>query len=285
VVLQAPRKITTLRKASATSIFVEYGVSCKPLSGRTIVVTRPKGQARELAIVLEDSGARVFSAASSQDKQPTSFVGLDRALRNLKRYDAVVFTSQNAVERFFRRAHVLKLKPLKPPARLYAIGPGTAASLHQKGWPSARIPEVHRAEELARAMGAVKGLRILIPRAKLAREELLKNLRQKGAQVEIVEAYRTVPDKSSARRLRQQAATGKIDAVTFTSASAVKSFSALLGRPYCRRLFRTAAAASIGPVTSEALRSCAIEPAIQARRATTKSLVEGLKAHFGVRAQ
>ena len=87
-----------------------------------------------------------------------------------------------------------------------------------------------------------------------------------------------MPDKAAAAALSR-----RIDAVTFTSGSTVDHFVSGVGREACRRLFKTAAAASIGPVTSAALRSHGIKPAVQAQKATTNSLLQSLKQYFNGR--
>ena len=255
-------------------------MSLKPLSGKTIVITRPKNQAKDFAESLSSAGARVVIAPTIRISPPSSYARLDAALRHLKAYDALIFTSQNSVEQFFNRAKKVGLKKLPRPKKLFAIGPQTAASLRRHGWHAAKSPEIHRGEELAEALGDVRGLRLLIPRAKVAREELPKILRTKGACVEVVEAYRTLPDKKAAKRLRREIARGIIDAVTFTSASTVREFVEQIGKPACRRLFKKVAAASIGPVTSSALKSYGINPSLQARKATLRSLIQELQRYF-----
>ena len=227
----------------------------QPLAGKTIVVTRPRGQARAFAAALASAGARVILAPTIRIAPPSSYESLDAGLRNLEAYQAVAFASQNAVEGFFKRARTLGLGRLRPPRRVYAVGPKTAQALRRKGWRVSRVPEAHRAEELARAMGNVRGLGILIPRAKKGREEWLQTLRRRGARLKTAECYQTLPDSKAAGRLRREAARGKIDVVAFSSPSSVRQFVAQLGKAASLRLFRKAAAASIGPVTSAALKA------------------------------
>src|SRR6185369_9521402 len=106
-----------------------------------IVVTRPKTQAAPLTSRLRELGAKVRAAPAIRIVDPHSWSGLDAALKRLDRYDAVIFTSANAVDRFFRRArHVLKTR-LRPPRRLFAIGPATARALRTCGWRGVGIPD------------------------------------------------------------------------------------------------------------------------------------------------
>src|SRR5687768_9370640 len=110
-----------------------------PLSGRTIVVTRPRAQAAGLAERLKRAGARVVAAPLIRDVEPLSYAAVDRALRALPSYDCVVFTSQTAARRFLDRARRLGLR-LSRPARLYAVGRETARALAESGWRAARSP-------------------------------------------------------------------------------------------------------------------------------------------------
>lgn len=250
-----------------------------PLFGKTIVVTRPKEQAGKLAAKIKAAGARAVLVPTIRIAPPSSYSSLDKALKILASYEVLVFTSRNAVDSFFGRARSLRLGRLKTPSELFAVGTQTAKALRRHGWKSARAPEIHRGEALARSLGEVKGKRILIPRAKAAREVLPRELRRRGAKVSVVEAYRTVPDKTGLLRLKK-ALKGRIDAVTFTSGSTVREFVAQAGSAACRGLFKTAAAASIGPITSAALKLYGISPAIQAKKATAESLLQGLKSYF-----
>jgi uroporphyrinogen III methyltransferase/synthase len=251
----------------------------RPLLGKTVVVTRPRSQAAALCAALEREGATVLAAPLIRVAKPASYARLDAALRRLGDYDAVAFTSSNAVRSFFERLKRLKLGLPGRRPKLYAVGTSTARALALAGWRGAVVPKKHDSRALARRMGTVKGLRVLLPRALRAREELPRLLRGKGAKVDAVTAYRTVKDKTGGRRLRR--ATGRgIDAVAFTSGSTVERFVGGLSLTVCRRLLRRAAAVSIGPVTSAALRAYGLDAAVQAKQATDRELCRALVRHF-----
>jgi uroporphyrinogen-III synthase len=250
----------------------------KPLAGRTVLVTRPEGPSGPLAAGLRALGARVLRAPVIRFAAPRSFARLDAALRRMAEYDAAVFASPRAVESVFARARALGLKPAAPP-RVFAVGPATARALRRRGW-RAVTARRRSAEGLAAAAGRVRG-RILLPRAEQGRAVLPRLLRARGARVDAVTAYRTVPDRRGARRLRRAAA--RADAVVFASGSAVESFLDGLGAAAGRRLFARAAAASIGPVTGAALARRGIKAAVQARRAGTAGLCAALARHFHAR--
>lgn len=243
-----------------------------------MVVTRPRDQARPLIAALERAGARVVAAPTIRIAPPSSYKALDASLRGLASFDGVLFTSRNAVERFFKRAAALRVR-LHAPRLVFAVGTETAAALRARGW-KARAPKVHRGEALARALGEVKGLKLLIPRAKAAREVLPAMLRARGARITVAEAYRTVADPAGARALRAADKRG-ISAVTFTSGSTVEQFFKLFGPARSRKLFARAAAVSIGPVTSAALRALGVKPAAQARKATSEELARAVLGVLG----
>ncbi len=238
-----------------------------------MVVTRPKAQARPLSDALAKLGARVVAAPLIKIVPPSSFKRLDASLLRLADYDGVIFTSRNAVESVFARAKSLGVK-LARPRKLFAVGTETAKALTQKGWRGAKTPKAHHGEALARSMGKVRGLKLLLPRAKVAGEALPRLLRSKGARLTIVEAYRTVVDRSSASLLKKESR-NRIHAVTFSSGSAVEQFVKIFGKAQSRKLFKTARAVSIGPVTSKALRARGIRPD-QAKGATARALAQAV---------
>ncbi len=251
----------------------------RPLTGLTVLVTRPRRQGAALARRLQAEGARTICAPAIKTIPPRSWGPLDTALGRLNSYDALVFTSVNGVESFLSRAAaVLGGRPSRP-RRLYAIGPGTAKALADEGWRSAAVPAVHEGEALARHFGRIRGWRVLLPRAEKAREALPARLRSGGAAVHVVPAYRTVPDRAGTARLRRVVAAGTADWVTFTSASTVENFWKAAGGAAAGTFFRKARAASIGPITSAALRTRGVTPAVEAERFTASGLVRALAAH------
>jgi uroporphyrinogen III methyltransferase/synthase len=206
---------------------------------------------------------------------------LDTALERLASYRAIVFTSVNGVEMFWARATRAGRGRPRVPRRLFAIGPATAAALRRRGAMGASVPDEFEGEALARHLldriGSVKGARILIPRAKVARDALPRLLRAAGASVDVVEAYQTLPDSRGLLTLKRMVADpGEGSIVTFTSSSTVHQFMAAVGAGPSRGFFRRAAAASIGPITSKTLRGYGIRPAIEAKPYNVVGLVRAL---------
>lgn len=233
-----------------------------------------------MADALRRKGAIPRLAPAIRIGGPASWRDLDRALRRLEEYRAVVFTSSNGVEGFFARSErVLKRKP-RLRGRVYAIGPATAAALKRRGVAVHPLPERFEggalAKHLLKRLGRVEGSRILLPRARVARDVLPKLLEGAGAVVDDVETYRTLPDRAGLRLLKRAVAKRGDCVVTFTSPSTVRQFVDAVGLAKARRFFKTAKAASIGPVTSAALRAYGIRPAVQAEPYTAEGLVRAL---------
>jgi len=231
------------------------------LSGRTVVVTRPREKSAALARVLGERGARVVFAPLIRIAPPRSHGALDAALRRLKEFDALVFASVTAVEKFFARAEsVLRARP-KAPRLLAAVGGATAAALARHGWKAALIPEAKTGAAIARALRVPRGARVLIPGPERGRPELPALLRKRGARVELATAYRIAPDAAGRRAFVRALADGA-DAACFASGSAVESAVAALGARRARSALRACAAVAIGVTTAAELRARGIPAAI-----------------------
>lgn len=258
----------------------------RPLFGRRIVVTRSREQARELVDMLEERGADAIQAPTIRIAPAEDPAALDRACAEAGTYDWIVFTSANAVDYFMQR--VLEngdVRDLKG-VRLCAIGPSTAQHLSRYGLRVDLTPDEARSEaviEALRATGEVKGARVLLPRADLARDGLADELRDAGAEVSEVIAYRTMlapTERDDDQDIYRMLLDRQIDAVTFTSASTVRNFVKMFGEEQAADLLRTTVVASIGPVTAEAAQQLGIETTVMPERYTIPDLVDALVAHF-----
>ena len=240
----------------------------RPLAGRRVIITRPRTKSGGAAAALRRRGARVIFAPLIKTVPPRSWNALDRAILHLCRYDAVAFTSVNAVHFFFLRCRkLLAGKPVSPRI-LAAVGHATAKAVAANGWRCSVIPEDARAAGLARILRVPRSARVLIPRAERGLDALPRSLRAAGARVTVVTAYRTLPDVEGLRSLRRALALGA-DAVTFASGSAASvgaRDTALSG----------AAAVAIGPTTAAALRSHGLHPAAIAKRPDPESLARAV---------
>lgn len=256
----------------------------RPLFGRRIVVTRSPEQAGELIDMLEERGAEAIAAPTIRIGPPDDLGALDRACAAAGTFDWIVFTSANAVDYFMSRlmaqSDVRELKGV----RICTIGPSTASRLSRYGIRVDLTPSEYRAEAVAeglKALGAVKGMRFLLPRADIARELLADELRGAGAEVVEVAAYKTTlagPDND--QDIYRMLLDRQIDAVTFTSASTVKNFCTIFGRDQAADLLRATVVASIGPVTAEAAQQLDIATAVMPERYTIPDLVDALVDYF-----
>jgi len=251
------------------------------LLGWRVLVTRASGQARALSSALRRLGATVIEVPTIAIRPPRSFRNLDRALERLRRdpYDWLILTSANGAKALFsrmrqRRIPVAALRPLK----VATIGPATRQAAEKRGLSVTVTPRQYVAESVARALrNRVKGKRVLLVRAAVARDLLPRELRAAGAKVDVAEAYETrVPPSSKARlrRIFQESAQWP-QIITFTSPSTASNFAALLGSDLNYAL-KGVALASIGPVTSSRLRELGWPVAIEAREFTIPGLVRAI---------
>jgi uroporphyrinogen III methyltransferase / synthase len=250
----------------------------RPLFGRRVVVTRARAQAGELSAELEMLGAEVHEFPTIEIRPPEDFGPLDAAIGELDSFAWIVFTSVNGVEAFLERLghHGLDLRAVPRGARLAAIGPATARKIEEAGLRVAVVPEEYRAEALIGAIGALAGERILVPRAKVAREILPEKLREAGAEVIVVPAYESVPSSEGKEELSRRLLSGEIDCVTFTASSTVENFVGAFGAGEAVRLLSETRVACIGPITAETARKHDLRVDVAAEEYTISGLVEAV---------
>jgi uroporphyrinogen III methyltransferase / synthase len=259
----------------------------RPLFGKRIVVTRPREQSADLVDMLEGLGAMVIEAPTIRIVPPEDFGPLDAACAQAGSFQWIVFTSGNGVDYFMQRLQAGDgdVRDLKG-TRLCAIGPGTADRLSRFGIKVDLMPAEYRAEavlEALRATGDLRGQRILLPRADIAREMLADELRRSGADVVEVAAYRTVSvdnQRQGEPDLYRMLLDKRVDAITFTSASTVRSFVRMLGADQAADLLRSTTVACIGPVTAEAATQHGITTSVMPAEYTMPGLVDALVRHF-----
>ncbi len=253
----------------------------QPLRGRCIVVTRAGEPATALAARLRALGAEPIVCPTIATAPPDDWGPLDAALGRLDRYDWLVFTSANGVAAFAERLGVSG-HALPERVRLAAVGTATATALAEALRPPALVPAEHRALRLLDALGAVAGLRVLLPVADIARPELTASLLAAGAAVETVTAYRTVPVCADAiGAVGAALRAGRIDALTFASPSAVDGLLAALDAtgmagPERHTLLEDAAICCIGPTTAAAARALGLTVTAVAREQTNAGLIAAL---------
>lgn len=255
------------------------------LSGRVIVTTRAHEQNESLARLLRRMGAEVLSIPTISIQPPQSFQPLDRALKKIPSYDWLVVTSVNGVKALEKRMEAVDIgATLLRGVSVCAIGPATQRAAEAFGLRVALVPKEYVAESVVEALAPqVAGKRILLVRAKVARDVIPGRLREAGAEVDIAEAYETVMCASSRGKLRATIveAKRKPDAITFTSSSTVKNFIALLGQNVSpQKSLAGVCVASIGPVTSATLREAGLKPSVEAKEFTTEGVAAALAGYF-----
>ena len=253
------------------------------------------GRARHQASVLSSSlrklGAEILEIPFIEIRPPQSYQALDNALKNLSEYDWLILTSVNGVQAVWDRMRKLRLgrKALRH-LQVAAIGPATRQAIEQHRVKVNVVPKEYVAESVVASLRRrVKGKRVLLARAKVARDVIPRELRKLGARVDVVEAYETVIPRSSRLRLRRVLKSPKLrpDVITFTSSSTVRNFVELLGKSRGRGAPSTSLRtgprhtdgvrlASIGPVTSSTLRGLGLRVDVEARKYTIPGLIEAI---------
>jgi uroporphyrinogen III methyltransferase/synthase len=259
----------------------------RPLSGRRIVVTRSREQATELIDMLEERGAEAIPAHAIRITAAEDPAPLEDACRNAGSFDWIVFASANAVDYFMRclltSGDVRDLHGV----RLCTVGPSTASRLQRFGIRVDLTPAEFRTDALIdalKASGTLQGQRILVPRGNIARDRFAEELREAGADVVDVVAYRTLPggvEREPEYDVYRLLLDRQIDAVTFASASAVRNFVSMIGQDQAADLLKSTVVASIGPVTAEAAQQLGIQTTVMPGRYTIPDLVDALVEHFG----
>lgn len=242
-----------------------------PLFGKKIVVTRAAEQAGALSSMLHQLGADVIELPTIEIRPASDYSAIDGAIARLPEYDWLIFTSVNGVRYFLERLDASKSDLRGIRGKLCAIGPATRDALERFHVKVDVMAEEYVAEGLLRALGSFdfSNAKVLIARAAVARDILPEELRQRGAQVDVVEAYRTVPPGDLADRTRKVLA-AKPDWITFTSSSTATNLIAACGAEALRGI----RVASIGPVTSATLRAAGIEVFAEANPHTIRGLVD-----------
>jgi len=253
-----------------------------PLFGKRIAITRAREQASVLREELAALGAKVIEIPTIEIRPPDSWAPLDAALKRLEEFQFLLVTSANGVKNFLARLSASG-RDVRSLHRLTigAIGPATAAEFARTGVKVDLLPTEYVAEGLLAALGNrdVQGKAFLIPRAKVARDLVPRVLEERGARVEVVEAYQTVVPEISPDELARLL-TPQLDAITFTSSSTATNLAKLLGENRIAETLCGAVIASIGPITSQTLRKLGVEVTVEAQESTMAGLVHALQDHF-----
>jgi uroporphyrinogen III methyltransferase/synthase len=288
-VRQSPRRTAAILIVGRVTGFREHlrWFDTRPLFGRRVLVTRPKEQAADLVDRLTSLGAEAIEAPLIRILPPEDPAPLRQAAAAPDAFDWIVFTSANAVDAFMESLleDGRDVRALKGP-RLCAVGTGTADKLARYGISVDLVPGEFRAEGLLAALaeqGSLRGLRVLLPRSDIGREVIADELRKWGAEVTEVIAYRTVVNdtlREGDPDIYGMLLEGRIDVVTFTSASTVRTFVNVYGAEQAVDLLKQTAVAVIGPVTADTAAQLGIDVTIRPATYTIAALVNAIAAHF-----
>lgn len=251
----------------------------RPLFGRRVVVTRPRGQAGAQIQALRDLGAEVVAFPTIRIQPVTDTPEIDAMIDALAAYRLVVFTSVNGVECFFDRLRAAGLDVRRlHGATVAAVGPKTAAACRKHGLVPDVVPSTFVAEGVLEALSGfdLAGTRVLLPVARKARAVLPQAFAAAGAVVDVVPLYDTPLDDRDSDEIE---AVLDADFVTFTSSSTVEHFAALLRREGHESQLARVRAVSIGPLTTESVRAVGMDLVLEAEEYTVDGMVSALAAH------
>jgi uroporphyrinogen-III synthase len=279
-------------RSSAKSSPANSRTAAARLLGIRVLVGRARHQASALSSGLRNLGAEVLEIPFIEIRKPRSHRALDQALKNLSQYDWLILTSVNGVDAVWERLRKLGLggKPMRH-LKVAAIGPATRQAIERHGMKVNVVPREYVAESVVASLRRrVEGKRVLLARAKVARDVIPRELRKLGARVDVVEAYETVIPESSRRQLRAALVSQKRRPhwITFTSSSTVRNFVQLLGEGRGRGRPRHTGKesdrvrfASIGPITSSTLRELGLPVDIEAAQYTIPGLIKAIARREG----
>ena len=264
------------------------GSRTRPLDGKRIVLTRPLAQARDFETRVLALGGEPVLAPAIEVVPPHTWTIPDAALRRVGTYDWVAFTSANAALAVVERADAIGVERNAIRARrLAVVGPATATTVSAQLRVPDFVPSTHTAEALARGLVDVENARVLLPRGDLADDTLPVALRSRGAFVDEVVVYRTVPGDGVAT-IVAGVRDGSIDALLFASASAVRfvaeAIAADVGGGHRDNTPNHAmgepVAACLGPITAEAARSAGFERVVIAEGTAQNELIDRVALWF-----
>ena len=256
-----------------------------PLFGKKIVITRSRDKAGVLKEKLRDLGAWTLELPTIEINPADDYGALDQAIRRIVDFDWLIFTSTYGVEGFFDRLknHHNKDARVLAHTKIACVGPETSAALAKRGLAPDLEPQrfetMALVGEFKKRFNDLEGIKILLPRTNIAPPELEEGLKKIGAKVTRVTAYRTVLPRSVSKVIKDEILEAPVDYMTFTSSSTVTHTIKLLGSKKLKRISKKTCFASIGPVTSKALRSHGLRSGCEAKIFTIDGLIRAIIYH------
>ncbi len=256
-------------------------------TGKRIAITRPIERSQEAIKIIEEYGGSVL-VAPTLELVITNTLPLKELCGRAGELDWLIFTSSTAIISLFKHCKDLKDR-LNPQCRIAVIGPRTGKHLEEQGLQADLIPDDYTAEGLLELFEDVdiRDKNIGLPRTLAARDVLPDGLNNMGANVFLVEAYRSdLPhDRSKVDELIQGIIHREVDAVTFTSTLTASNLFKMVEEEYKEKLLEPlqtgeVLVAAIGPVTAKALEKYGV-PTIIPNEYTVKAMLDRLREEMG----
>jgi uroporphyrinogen-III synthase len=246
------------------------------LENKRILITRPQEQSAEFADAIQNLGGQPVLFPVIEIGMIADTTGLDRALNKLSCYDWLVLTSVNGVKTVWNRLEALNIHSIPYEVRVAAIGPKTAAALEGRGVRPDFVPEEYVAEAITPGLGDIRDRWVLLPRADIARRDLVDAIVAAGGIAHEIAAYRTLPAQPNPEAI--QALREGVEVITFTSSSTVRNFIALVNSAGldARQLPGQPLFACIGPITANTASEEGLPVKLVAEEYTTEGLLEAL---------
>ena len=256
----------------------------KPLAGRRIVVTRAPEQAAELNACLRALGAEVLAMPTMSFAVATDFTAIDAALDRLGEFDWLVFASQNAVRFVTERVTATRKRASTvafPSLQVAAVGQATATASAAAGFRATYTARNASGESLASELAHyVTGKSVLLPRSDRGDARLMNGLREAGARVTDVVAYRTLGAQEINAEALGDFRAGQVDAILFASPSAFQNLCEVIPVPEMAMLSLRVNFAAIGPTTAKALREAGVRVAIQPTQSSAILLADAVAKFY-----
>jgi uroporphyrinogen III methyltransferase/synthase len=255
-----------------------------PLAGKRIVVTRAPEQASELIRALESLGAEVLLLPTVGFAPAEDAAELDAAFARVAEFDWILFTSQNAV-RFFcsRWSESGRERPALGfvRGRVAAVGAATARALESEGMRVDYVAQTQTGESLAAELrDSVRGRKVLLPRSDRVDDRLPSALREAGATVHEVTAYRTLRPETLDPEILDALRRAEIAAIVFASPSAFHNLAAFVPSAELAALSNQVQFAAIGSTTARALREAGVRVAIESNDSSSAGLADAIAKYY-----
>lgn len=247
----------------------------KPLFGKNIVVTRCRTRSSELAKKISDMGGNPIEIPTIKIQKVEDNKELEVEIDKIKDYTYILFSSKNAVDIFFDKLNEMGYDSrVLCNSKICAVGSETAKAIKSRGIIADIVPQKYVAEGLYEELKDIinENDKVLIPRAKNARDFLINKLSEKCYIKEVI-TYESVIDNDKKDLAIEAIEDEEVDYITFASSSTVKNFITLIGEENLKKL-KNKNIISIGPITSKTIEDFGLEVYKESEVATIDSMID-----------